>query len=43
MLRQLIDILNSEDFKDGDQTIKFAKGSDKGITNLKELIRWLRK
>ena len=43
MVKALIDILNSDDFKDGDETIQFAKGKYKGITNLKELIRWLKR
>lgn len=42
MIKTLIDILNADDFKDGDQTIKFAKGKYKGITSLKDFIKWLR-
>lgn len=48
MFRQLIDILNSDEFIDGDETIQFAKGKNKGAETLKEALKqnkrlWQRK
>lgn len=41
MVKQLIEILHSDDFKDGDEIIHFAKGSNKGV-NLKDIRKWLK-
>jgi len=43
MVKYLLDILHSEDWKDGDETIQFAKGKYKGVTYLQRFIQWLKK
>jgi len=43
MVKLLIEILNSDNWEDGDEKIQFAKGKYKGVTYLQKIKQWLRK